>query len=688
MGLKQVHLHRDRSGVALILVIGMLALMMVMGVTFSIFMRTERLVAGNFRVDVQTRELLQVALARALDDLEYSVGTNVYPSWEILESSGSGLTNTAALSGAISNWIPWAALSGTNAAPMWIDLGSAGRVAYLVLNSSGFLDANYAGGGGRASGSNVTEIQLGTLPEVADATLLAANRPYATLQELGGKASGVLAAAPQSLVTYSAFPTNYTGGADLGLVDLSGDVEALKDAGRKTAIISALAKSGITDASFVYSNLLCYVDPSVLPLNPDDLGSPLTKSVPLINEVKVVITNFVYPGALCRPSVFVEVEWYYPFLKATPNAFDVACDVSVSLVAGAAKYLPVSLVNKKTPSNYSGVPVPPYKRVVFAASTAANVAYATNDPIHLAVSVGVKILRGGVPVDSVPYPYVTAGYFSKTGSVMTVPFNQNGGTFGWECFDPRFNWDTKAAAQQWAPYAPTASGGTIGQSNYWTTFYINNAPTRAVQYTEMYVAGEPLHNVGELSYLLRGFQRADKWSTVKICKDQRSIPVDKVLDNFVIQVSTNRKGLVNINTRSAEVLASVFSGLPLESYPGQSSPPATVNPAQAFAMAEAVKLESKSSISLLSDFWANTTLMTLPPVSGLTPLQSQAVIRNAAGLLHYRQNYFTVLLYAQPSGMTIDRLGLRAVAEVWRDPVASPGGSYPKFVRTFTIVNN
>jgi hypothetical protein len=663
----------------------MLALMMVMGVTFSIFMRTERLAAGHFRADVQTRELLQVALARALDEIDVSVGTAVYPSWDILQSSGTGDVNTAALSGAVSNWIPWAVISATNPAPRWNNLTSGGRFSYLVLNCSGLVDVNYAGGSSRGCGTNVSEIQLSALSEVADATALVNGRPYETLQDLGFKAGAALSGPSQHLMTYSAFPTNYVGGTDLHLEDLSGDINALKVPARKQAIIDAFTRSGITDATFAYNNLLSYVDPLVTPLNPDDLGTPMTKLVPMINEVRIAMTNLIVAGGKCMPKVTVDVELFYPFLKDSPaGPYKVNCDVSVLGVGTDPKYVPT--IKAPMLTTYNGRSATPYQSAQFTVIAPA-VAIVTNDPIQLAVTVGAQVTQAGTTVDSVPYPYVSAQYFSVTGGLMNVVLNHNGGVRGYECYDPRFNWDTTIGGQQWVKYA-LEPNGTINRTNWAMGFYRNLYKARVNEYTEMYVAGGPLHNVGELSYLLRGAQKTDKWSTIKICLDQRTIPagVDRVLDNFTVQVSTNRRGLVNLNSHNAEALASVFSGMPLERYPGDpSAVGSSVSPAQATLLATELINQTATPISLMSNYGSKTNLMAV--IGGLSPLRAQSIIRNSAGLFHFRQNLFVVLLYAQPSQGSNDKAGLRAVAEVWRDPLAN-AGTHPRFVRSFKIISD
>ena len=681
------HMADDRRGVALILVIGMLALMMVLGVTFSIFMRSERTAAGNFRDSVQKREILQIALARAIDAIETSIGNAAYPSWDILQSGGSADVNSSALSGSVSNWIPWGVLAATNAAPKWCKVGSSShQYSFLVLNCSGLLDANYSGGGGRGSGTNVVEIQTAALSEVgnaANAAALAANRPYETLQELGVKAGSVLSGLPRSLVAYSSFPTNYSGGADLELVELSGDVAALQ--GRKASILAALNKSGITiasDQSFVFSNLLYYVDKSSDPMTPDDLGTPLTKSVPMINEVRVTNSIIMVGAGKCTTLVQVDVEWFYPFVKASADTFNIVCDVEISGVAPTKGiYVPPSIVSQSKSSWYSGQVGPCYDRAQFSISMPP-VSFATNDTVQLAFKIGAKVMRGATIVDSTPYPYTSANYFSVTGTVMTLPMTLSGGEKGFECIDPRFNWNTTTAGAQWVPYTPLNANGTIKQPNWITGKLFPN------KYLGMYVAGGPLQNVGELAYLLRGAKSSDKWSPIRVFTNSS---VDRVLDYFVVNASTNRRGFVNINTRSAEVLATVFSGLKLEAYPGQSSSFAvpTVTPAQVASLAAAVMNQTVSPVSRMSDYGTNVVLQSIVnPTGTLTPFQTESVLRESAGLLHFRQNYFTVLLYANKLKSLNNSAEWSAVAEVWRDPIANAQGVHPCFVRYFRILNN
>lgn len=81
---------KGREGIALIIVLGMLAVMMVLGVAFVTAMRTERVAAGNFMEVIKARHLVYTALARAMDDIEDDLdyydsqyGSATYPShWQ------------------------------------------------------------------------------------------------------------------------------------------------------------------------------------------------------------------------------------------------------------------------------------------------------------------------------------------------------------------------------------------------------------------------------------------------------------------------------------------------------------------------------------------------------------------------------------------------------------------------------
>ena len=146
-----------KRGVAIILVLGMLALLMMMGVAFSITMRIERVGAGNFAQSVNTRQLVWGGLARAIDEInanmEYGTTNFIYPTWDVMRAGSSVGGRPSVLSwGKMKDFIPGSlreeAAKGVQFAKTASDSASGmqGQAAYVVLNLSYFLDANYVGG--------------------------------------------------------------------------------------------------------------------------------------------------------------------------------------------------------------------------------------------------------------------------------------------------------------------------------------------------------------------------------------------------------------------------------------------------------------------------------------------------------------------------------------------------------------
>ena len=91
----------SKSGVAIVLVLGILSLLMVLAVSFAITMRVERAGAGNYARNVYAKHLTWAALGRAMEAIDqhmasstdpYASSSNsvVYPEWEFLVSGPTG----------------------------------------------------------------------------------------------------------------------------------------------------------------------------------------------------------------------------------------------------------------------------------------------------------------------------------------------------------------------------------------------------------------------------------------------------------------------------------------------------------------------------------------------------------------------------------------------------------------------
>nr|HQQ92261.1 hypothetical protein [Kiritimatiellia bacterium] len=59
-----------RRGSALLIVLGFLSFMVISGVSFAIYMRTERQASSNYRHAVNGRHVLNTALARAMEEVD------------------------------------------------------------------------------------------------------------------------------------------------------------------------------------------------------------------------------------------------------------------------------------------------------------------------------------------------------------------------------------------------------------------------------------------------------------------------------------------------------------------------------------------------------------------------------------------------------------------------------------------
>ena len=710
-------MNHSKSGVALILVIGLLALMMVMAVAFAIYMRTERMAAGNFRNDVRVRQLLHAALARALEDLESNLGHSPYPKWETFASTNGTTPIEGFDNPPILDWVPLAPLaSGIDPLPRWVDLvdvGEEGRIGYLVVNCSGLLDANSSGDGvsDRGIGTNVCEIQFDACPEVANAGELVDGRPYETIQELGqvGRASGALSTRfVSNFVCYSYFPTGYVGGTNITLVDLSGDDTALL--GRRQDIVDGLIRSGIPadQAPFVFTNLLDYVDADSIPR---DLGTACTESVPMFNEI--LVTNIfkfrsVDTNLFVSMQVPVSFEWFYPFVKPLANSYWIEFDVAFERAGTTDPAFPI-------PANTNGTldsTAVGYTPGLAFAATCPRIVINTPEMsctafmgavVQLRARVKVKMHQGsatGPVVDATPYPDTTTLDFTLPQiSVPNTPATVNRGSArDAECADPRFNW----SSTQWR-FLDNANTVFSPYTNRITTTYLQSRDTDG--HGQMFVADRPLASVAELTYLLRGGISSPqdyRWNTIRLVDWQQSgfsvHPCDTILDNFVIGTNKPVRGYVNPNSGQQEVLAAVFTNMWLNNYPDETNPPAfrlqddTRNLVNFWVSTNMNPW--RCNFTNLSDIGHATNVFNSAVLSGLTPFQKESFFRNTAGLLNTRQQYFKILLFAQTTKSVVrmtDKSVIsfsRAIAEVWRDPLPNDEGGHPRVLRMFRIVTN
>lgn len=151
----------NRSGIALVVVLGFLTLLTILAVSFAISMRTERMSANLHVQATQARHLTHVAVARAMQDIEGRLGwlwdpntdryinTPMAPMWLVMSSTGSAAQVNLA-SGVATNYLPGVAFTELDGVtnptntPRWanieVDGQIIGRYAYEVVDCSGLVD--------------------------------------------------------------------------------------------------------------------------------------------------------------------------------------------------------------------------------------------------------------------------------------------------------------------------------------------------------------------------------------------------------------------------------------------------------------------------------------------------------------------------------------------------------------------
>ena len=223
----------NKEGVALVAVLGFLGVMLLMAVSLSIAMRTERLTSEAARDDMRTRQLVHTAIARAMGDVndfmydrdptapltknKWLYGAQAGSSVELpamihlprdfallhslTPDTATNKLGSAAnlISGEVIDWLPSKYLTtsggdydaGEKAADAhWINIIDPktnvilGRIAYLIADCTGLLDVNLINDSGkptRGEGVSIGEINAGLIPEVGTperAIILDKNKTY------------------------------------------------------------------------------------------------------------------------------------------------------------------------------------------------------------------------------------------------------------------------------------------------------------------------------------------------------------------------------------------------------------------------------------------------------------------------------------------------------------------------------
>lgn len=369
----------SRNGVALLIVLGLLAVMMLSAVAFSISMRIERAGAANMRHATTANHMLETAATRAMSQIDAQCANQLFPPWEAITSYNAIDTNIHAqvLSAEAMRFVPGVLRdTAESLTPHWVpieaDGRTIGRCAYIVLNLSDMLDANFVGGALRGLGESPAELQLAHLPVfdvdenqsplpslIVDnfAAARLGHGSYETLPEFRSLQLATFGAVAPTydngewfdsidrnrgdrvsrFTTYSRYehtPATNSAGAfieALALPRALADIETQAAAIQSKLLTMLRASTPLSDADHaaaVYEQLLDYLDADSVPRS---LDLPSVERVPMINEFRVSpnarldILQSPVAGAPTTIELFLSptVELIYPFNEKADGEYTV-----------------------------------------------------------------------------------------------------------------------------------------------------------------------------------------------------------------------------------------------------------------------------------------------------------------------------------------------------------------------------
>jgi len=712
-----------REGIAIVLVLGLIAVLMVSAVAFAISMRIERQGSFQYRYGIQARHMLWVGVSEAIKEIDGIMGDSLYPEWDMRCSTNSGAGTANVLVHSITNF--FSGQQCTNmilTTPYWHTIKDSsgiqvGRYAFVVINQSGLMDANKAGGFTRGGGTNTAEIQLSNLPEINDATMFVTDRTnrhfrYESIAELAKIASG-------RGLKPSVWPVN------LGAYSLSPDREVVRNGvvttkqkayiggtkaelqAKEAEIKQGFTDCGVSDVNQAFISLLDYVDSDNIP---EKLDAGCGEAVPMINEVALYYrVNLNTNTGAFTGNYELHVETAYPFEAAGNEGFKVK--VTWTCAAEADNTFP-ALVPSSTPGIDTAVTSDPLtycERISAKTPIAGNVgACGGATKIHFKAKVKAEVMTsGGQVVDSVPYPLTGSEItleiklsLTPLPKWTTLPDKTAVEAKDWaECVDSRFNWNPVLAGRQWfygsSLLVMMGLQPTLNDVNAIALYMFANPGEIESDFDgDMYlhVANAPMKTIGELGNLC-----IRPWMSIRLY-DHNIDPLNTtdpafhpVFDYFTASTNSYRRGLVNINTTNANVLASLFFNVPTTEYGDPTTPFTDWNT----CLNVATRIINNGPYTNLSDIGRSTVSSAWTNLTGCsTEVGKEGPLRNTADFLTVRDNQFAIVVAADAfsaesfGGMGRALASARALAEVWRDPFKDSNGRHRVMIRQFRMLGD
>jgi len=607
---------------------------------------------------------------------------NSYPSWVGFASySSNNVQRPISLTNNALSYIPASLIQAASSVDTasqsnyWINIDTVvngktttvGRVAYLIVNCSGLLDANYVGGKTRASGTDPAEIAIEYLNEIAGDTASftnyrTANGPFETLPKLADWKSSWH---PSNMFCYSGCLENewVQDRLDIdsgGLVDISGDAGTLKL--KKDEIIQAFDNCGLTnagEAETAYINLVDYVDNDSYAGN-EGLGNPMdihtsVEAVPMINEVMFSNTVTIVGSSNYFLVNNITVELWYPFNFNNTTPFDIELDATIEPKHSGYDEFKFTLPSISMSSTTT----------CSSASFKIYTLTFTNNVVLVPPKLPPSELKWEETITKATVKWLgqTVDQLDNSLSCIVTSSLPLGPTYSVstmdkECIDPRFNWDTDST-NQWSTWSTfNQSIGDINQTttNYW--------PTHSVTDNVINVANRPLQQLDELSRLIYSTQ---PWMTIDPPTKH------KIYEYFRLGAYPVLRGFVNPNTHIRDVLAATFYKVQAHTNGVVTTGDEAEKIAQAIIDGKAIDIDGKvigyKTIQEVTEVIKTNAV--IQSLFNSNPIEIDALIANTVNLLRLRQNIFTIIIEVQVASggnFPSNPAKQRAVAIVWRDP--------------------
>lgn len=790
---------KEKKGIAFIITLGLLAVLMITGVTFAVYMKIEREAAGNFALVASARQLALAGVAYAIDDIDFSMDDEnddnndgldyyLYPvsntswnadslfyGWYVNKNDFSSdffsdddaeddydyLINKIYDSNPVAQkLIPpdmfdsAMKLYAVNRMDYYDvfdddqfdgeDSIFRGNSSYVVINLSGTLDPNYAGGVERSLGGKPIEFQLTELPGVSDSSINDPDDWYENMLELtnGVSIDNVVCLYPFSLFIdnedYDKFEV-YTNANDYEIQHIGDLGEELYDINVSGSVDSSYDRGSSFAAAL---NLLDYLDDDNIPGNGNprmrDPGyaTPCVEAFPMINEIyiqssynsQVAADQYKY-----RMTTKLNIELWYPFvspecaddyalqytIRFGPTALETVFDgvkgldlIPDDVSGGAATHDPTSRDWTETinlspadfdVNNNNGL----WKmgNRTFNLEPDNNWRYTdlTNITMNLPagemiISVDAKIIDkndSSIVYDAFDFDTVTSDdpfmmqfvYFDETpisGGMQRI--NEE---FDMQVIDPRLNYSMELDGGNFVCWKDMSESGdeNIYKINEVTEKYIETNEYADADW-KMFVKGykdnpDPafLESVGEFGYIFTG----RPWETIRLVDKSDTAPRHQIYENLYLEGSggSTNYGYANINTDYEDVLKAALKDMPL----GPEDDAELLIDEKLTSLVSAIQDLTKDGGIHQTNLFYNTTEIynsIWPTVDedDLTEFQKEAFYVAGYPSLRCEQQLFAILSMGNYySSRQI------CMAIVWRNPIPDENGNHKCFIRELIWLN-